>query len=119
MATSSSVRAFRLPTERAQQRVMEAEARGSWEPLAEGKSAQLVTIAEAKVRVLKDAESGRRLGESTLRKYRFQSDQLFFRRVPVTMSGHDVVARFGTCLHGLCERIGAGEIETSRAWDGQ
>jgi len=62
--------------QRAQQRVMEAEARGSWEPLPEDRSAQLVTIAEAKVRFLKDAESGRRLGESTLKKYRLMLKHL-------------------------------------------
>jgi len=48
---------------------MEAEARGSWEPLP-GEAADLITIAEAKDKFLKDAESGRRLGESTLKKYK-------------------------------------------------
>ena len=62
--------------QRAQQRVMEAEARASWEPLPEDKSAQLVTIADAKARFLKDAESGRRLGESTLKKYRLMLKHL-------------------------------------------
>jgi len=55
--------------QRAQQRIMEAEARGSWEPLP-GEAADLITIAEAKDKFLKDAESGRRLGESTLKKYK-------------------------------------------------
>jgi integrase/recombinase XerD len=62
--------------QRAQQRLMEAEARASWEPLPEDKSAQLVTIADAKARFLKDAESGRRLGESTLKKYRLMLKHL-------------------------------------------
>ena len=56
--------------QRAQKQVAEAEARGSWDPLPEEVPAQLITIVEAKERFLKDAESGRRLGESTLRKYR-------------------------------------------------
>ncbi|MFZ0589602.1 MAG: phage integrase SAM-like domain-containing protein, partial [Bryobacteraceae bacterium] len=62
--------------QRAQQRVMEAEARGSWDPLPENKSPQLITIADAKARFLKDAESGRRLGESTLKKYRLMLKHL-------------------------------------------
>ena len=48
---------------------MEAEARGSWEPLP-GEAADLITIAEAKDKFLTEAESGRRLGESTLKKYK-------------------------------------------------
>jgi integrase/recombinase XerD len=56
--------------QKAQKQVAEAEARGSWDPLPEEVQAQPVTILEAKERFLKDAESGRRLGESTLRKYR-------------------------------------------------
>lgn len=62
--------------QRAQQRVMEAEARGSWDPLPEDKSAQLITLAEAKTRFLRDAEFGRRLGESTLKKYRLMLKHL-------------------------------------------
>ena len=56
--------------QKAQRRVAEAEARGSWDPLPEEVQAQPITILEAKNDFLKDAESGRRLGESTLRKYR-------------------------------------------------
>ena len=49
---------------------MEAEARGSWE-LREGlQSAQPILIVDAVAKFLKDAESGRRLGDSTLKKYR-------------------------------------------------
>jgi integrase len=62
--------------QRAQQRVMEAEARGSWEPLPDDKSAQLVTIADATAKFLKDTESGRRLGESTLKKYKLMLKHL-------------------------------------------
>src|SRR5579863_505911 len=62
--------------QRAQQRVMEAEARASWEPLPDDKSAQLITIADARAKFLKDAESGRRLGESTLKKYRLMLKHL-------------------------------------------
>jgi integrase/recombinase XerD len=61
--------------QRAQQRVMEAEARGSWEPLP-GEAPVLVTIADAKAKFLKDAESGRRLGESTLKKYKLMLKHL-------------------------------------------
>jgi integrase/recombinase XerD len=56
--------------QRAQQQVSEAEARGSWELPAEVAQVQPVTIKEAEALFLKDAESGRRLSESTLRKYR-------------------------------------------------
>lgn len=56
--------------QKAQKQVSEAEARASWDPLPDEVQAQPVTILEAKERFLKDAESGRRLGESTLRKYR-------------------------------------------------
>ena len=56
--------------QKAQQQVSEAEARGSLDPLPEEVQAQPIMIVEAKERFLKDAESGRRLGESTLRKYR-------------------------------------------------
>jgi len=56
--------------QKAQKQVSEAEARGSWDPLPEEVQVRPVTILEAKERFLKDAESGRRLGESTLRKYR-------------------------------------------------
>ena len=55
---------------------MEAEARGSWEPLPEDKSVQPITIEDAKERLLKDAESGRRLGLSTLKKYRLMLKHL-------------------------------------------
>jgi integrase/recombinase XerD len=56
--------------QKAQKQVSQAEARGSWDPLPEEVQAQPVTLLQAKERFLKDAESGRRLGESTLRKYR-------------------------------------------------
>ena len=62
--------------QRAQQRVMEAEARGSWDPLPEDQQAEPVTITEASAAFLKDAESGRRPGESTLRKYKLLLRQL-------------------------------------------
>ncbi len=62
--------------QRAQQRLMEAEARGSWDPLPEDKSAVPITIADAKEAFLKDAESGRRLSESTLKKYRLMLKHL-------------------------------------------
>jgi integrase/recombinase XerD len=62
--------------QRAQQRVMEAEARGSWEPPPQDKYQQPITIADAKARFLKDAESGRRLGESTLKKYKLMLKHL-------------------------------------------
>ena len=55
---------------------MEAEARGSWDPLPEDQQAEPVTIAEASAAFLKDAEIGRRLGESTLRKYKLLLRQL-------------------------------------------
>jgi len=56
--------------QKAQHLVAEAEARGSWDPLPEEVQAPPIRIIDAKQRFLKDAESGRRLGESTLRKYR-------------------------------------------------
>lgn len=56
--------------QRAQQQIIEAEARRSWDPLPEDAQAQPITIAEATERFLKDAETGRRLSESTLGKYR-------------------------------------------------
>lgn len=56
--------------QRAQKLTVEAEARGSWDPLPEEAQAALITIAEATARFLKDAETGRRLSEATLRKYR-------------------------------------------------
>ncbi len=56
--------------QRAQQRVMEVEARGSWDPLPEEKKSEPITITAAKQHFLRDAEAGRRLGESTLRKYK-------------------------------------------------
>jgi len=62
--------------QRAQQRVLEAEARGSWAPLPEEHKAEPIKISEAKQRFLKDAESGRRLGESTLRKYKLMLRRL-------------------------------------------
>ncbi len=62
--------------QRAQQRVMEAEARGSWDPLPGEQKPEPIKISEAKERFLKDAESGRRLGESTLRKYKLMLREL-------------------------------------------
>lgn len=62
--------------QRAQQRVMEAEARGSWDPLPEERKVEPTTIAEAKQRFLQHAETGRRLGESTLSKYKLMLRQL-------------------------------------------
>jgi integrase/recombinase XerD len=62
--------------QRAQQRVLEAEARGSWEPLPEELKAEPIKIREAKEQFLKEAESGRRLGESALRKYKLMLRQL-------------------------------------------
>jgi integrase/recombinase XerD len=62
--------------QRAQKLTVEAEARGSWDPLPEEARAQPITIAEATARFLKDAETGRRLSEATLRKYR-----LMFKRL--------------------------------------
>jgi integrase len=55
---------------------MESEGRGSWEPRPEEQSAQLITINDAKARFLRDAELGRRLGESTLKKYRLMLKHL-------------------------------------------
>lgn len=56
---------------RAQQQIVEAETRGSWEPLPEEPQVTTpITTAEATERVLKDAETGRRLSKSTLGKYR-------------------------------------------------
>ena len=60
----------------AQQRVAEAEARGSWDPLPEEAEPEHVTISSAKERFLRDAELGRRLSEPTLRKYRLMLRQL-------------------------------------------
>lgn len=62
--------------QRAQQQVLEAEARGSWEPLPEELKAEPIKIREAKEQFLKEAESGRRLGESALRKYKLMLRQL-------------------------------------------
>jgi integrase/recombinase XerD len=62
--------------QRAQQQILEAEARGSWEPLPEELKAEPVKIREAKEQFLKEAESGRRLGESALRKYKLMLRQL-------------------------------------------
>jgi len=56
--------------QKAQRQVAAAESRGSWDPLPEEVQVPPLTIAEAKERFIKDAESGRRLGDSTLRKYR-------------------------------------------------
>jgi len=56
--------------QRAQQRVMEAEARGSWDPPPEEQKAEPTSISEAKQQYLQDAENGRRLSESTLGKYK-------------------------------------------------
>jgi integrase len=55
---------------------LEAEARGSWEPLPEELTAEPIKIREAKEQFLKEAESGRRLGESALRKYKLMLRQL-------------------------------------------
>jgi hypothetical protein len=55
----------------AQQRVAEAEGRGSWSiPLGQPGSSEPVTLNDAAVRFLKEAEQGRRLSEATLKKYR-------------------------------------------------
>lgn len=62
--------------QRAQQRVMEAEARGSWQPPPEEQRAEPTSIAEAKQQFLQDAESGRRLSESTLGKYKLMLREL-------------------------------------------
>src|SRR4051812_45159884 len=62
--------------QRAQQRVMEAEARASWDPLPEDVKAEPVKINDAKMQFLQDAESGRRLSESTLGKYKLMLRQL-------------------------------------------
>lgn len=56
--------------QRAQQRVMEAEARGSWNPPPEERKPEPTSIAEAKQQFLQDAEAGRRLCESTLGKHK-------------------------------------------------
>jgi hypothetical protein len=56
--------------QRAQQRVMEAEARGRWDPPPEEQKAEPTSIFEAKQQFLQDAEKGRRLSESTLGKYK-------------------------------------------------
>lgn len=59
----------------AQQRVAQAEALGTWDvPLDPGVS--LTTIENAIASFLNDAETGRRLDESTLRKYRLMLRQL-------------------------------------------
>jgi integrase len=62
--------------QRAQQRVLEAEARGSWELGAGGQSDQPILIVDAIAKFLQDAESGRRLGDSTLKKYRLMLKHL-------------------------------------------
>jgi len=62
--------------QRAQKLTVEAEARGSWDPLPEEAQAAPITIAEATARFLKDAETGRRLSEATLRKYRLMFKHL-------------------------------------------
>jgi integrase len=62
--------------QRAQQRVMEAEARGSWDPPPEEQKAEPTAIAEAKQQFLRDAEAGRRLSESTLGKYKLMLREL-------------------------------------------
>jgi len=62
--------------QRAQKLTVEAEARGSWDPLPEEAQAAPTTIAEATARFLKDAETGRRLSEATLRKYRLMFKHL-------------------------------------------
>ena len=55
---------------------MEAESRGSWDPLPGDEKNEPTTIADASAQFLQDAESGRRLGESTLRKYKLMLRQL-------------------------------------------
>lgn len=62
--------------QRAQKLIVEADARGSWDPLPEEAQAAPITIAEATARFLKDAETGRRLSEATLRKYRLMFKHL-------------------------------------------
>jgi len=62
--------------QRAQQRVMEAEARGSWNPPPEEQKAEPTLISEAKKQFLEDAEKGRRLSESTLGKYKLMLREL-------------------------------------------
>src|SRR5687768_12865739 len=62
--------------QKAQQRVMEAEARDSWNPLPQDVKAEPVRISDAKAHFLQDAESGRRLSESTLGKYKLMLQQL-------------------------------------------
>jgi integrase len=69
--------------QKASQRVMEAEARGSWtEPPAPETPAsnpppdESISVAQARDRFLKDAEHGRRISESTLRKYKLMLRQL-------------------------------------------
>ncbi len=58
----------------AQRRVTEAEARESWDAAVQAEAASVapepMTVAEAAAKFLKDAESGRRIAECTLRKYK-------------------------------------------------
>src|SRR5207245_2167045 len=57
----------------AQQRVSEAEARGSWD---DPEAAQAITVADTIAGFESDAENNRRLNQSTLRKYKLMFKQL-------------------------------------------